>query len=596
MLKKYFGIFTGIIAFIVYLTTIAPSVVEGDASELAIVQATLGISHPTGYPLFTLLGHLFYLLPLPFSPIFTFNLLSSVYCSLSVIFVAYIIKLILENSSFVIFAGSTKEESTAPEKGNDTSIILASVFGALLWAFSYLVWYFSASTEVYSLHICLISAIVYFSLKTYFTDESDKSYLKYWIIIGVLLALSFSHHLTIIYLIPGLFLLLYYKHGISSRSFKLFLLTSAIIIAGVVLLYSYLIIRAQQNPFMNWGDPSTLKNLFIHITGGQYHNRVFTDFNNTLHNLWYLSDTLFNIEYWEFNIGIFISLAGIISLLFVNKRIFAFLATCILVTMFISSNYKIVDIYTHFCLIYFSLSISAGIGMYVISIILKKYIPRNAAIAVLSLVILVFEFGQNYKKVDRSDYYILEDYTKEILYSVDENAIVVINEYSPFLFSIYYYQIVENIRPDVAIVCITIDQEWYKKSLAGKYPHVLDAEQNQFDIKVEDSPVYVISQLIKDQKLPEGYHFKPGFYLFKVDKNKDYMPVHSDEIKIRTETSLKNLNYESIQENICVMLENRALYEYLFNNKEGAEVLLEQIKKKFPDYNFTKDWDKILRN
>jgi hypothetical protein len=45
-----------VFAFLVYLKTLAPSVTFIDSGELAAVACTLGIAHPTGYPLFTLLG------------------------------------------------------------------------------------------------------------------------------------------------------------------------------------------------------------------------------------------------------------------------------------------------------------------------------------------------------------------------------------------------------------------------------------------------------------------------------------------------------------------------------------------------------------
>jgi len=69
MLKKYFAFITGIIVFTIYLYTLSPSISGGDSSELAAVQATLGIAHPTGYPLFTMIGYFFSLLPIPFTTI-----------------------------------------------------------------------------------------------------------------------------------------------------------------------------------------------------------------------------------------------------------------------------------------------------------------------------------------------------------------------------------------------------------------------------------------------------------------------------------------------------------------------------------------------
>ena len=97
LLKKYFAILTGLIVFIVYLTTLAPSVVEIDAGELATVQIMLGIAHPTGYPLFTLLGHLFSLIPFHFSKIYQLNLLTAIWCSIGITVFVYTCKFILDN-------------------------------------------------------------------------------------------------------------------------------------------------------------------------------------------------------------------------------------------------------------------------------------------------------------------------------------------------------------------------------------------------------------------------------------------------------------------------------------------------------------------
>ena len=73
ILRKHYAIATAAIVFIIYLFTLAPSVIQIDSGELAAVQATLGIAHPTGYPLFTMLGYLFLKIPLPFAKIYQAN-------------------------------------------------------------------------------------------------------------------------------------------------------------------------------------------------------------------------------------------------------------------------------------------------------------------------------------------------------------------------------------------------------------------------------------------------------------------------------------------------------------------------------------------
>ena len=95
--KNYLYVLTGFFVFIIYLITIAPSVVQIDSGELAAVQATLGIAHPTGYPLFTIIGYIFSLIPLPFTKIYQLNLLAAVFCSAGIGVFVYTAKLLLDN-------------------------------------------------------------------------------------------------------------------------------------------------------------------------------------------------------------------------------------------------------------------------------------------------------------------------------------------------------------------------------------------------------------------------------------------------------------------------------------------------------------------
>ena len=52
-----------IISLFVYLSALCPGISLGDAGELISASYTLGIAHPPGYPVYTLLGKLFTFLP-----------------------------------------------------------------------------------------------------------------------------------------------------------------------------------------------------------------------------------------------------------------------------------------------------------------------------------------------------------------------------------------------------------------------------------------------------------------------------------------------------------------------------------------------------
>src|SRR5579864_6060332 len=73
----YLAALVGAVAFVAYLFTLAPSVDFIDSGELATDCYTLGICHPTGYPLFTLIGWVFSHLPIASLPILRLNIMAA---------------------------------------------------------------------------------------------------------------------------------------------------------------------------------------------------------------------------------------------------------------------------------------------------------------------------------------------------------------------------------------------------------------------------------------------------------------------------------------------------------------------------------------
>ena len=66
-----------VVALIVYVRTLLPGVSVGDWAEAQMVPSQLGILHPTGYPLYTIVGALFSLIPVE-TVAYRANLLSAV--------------------------------------------------------------------------------------------------------------------------------------------------------------------------------------------------------------------------------------------------------------------------------------------------------------------------------------------------------------------------------------------------------------------------------------------------------------------------------------------------------------------------------------
>src|SRR5436190_7814331 len=82
------ALFVTFSAAVLYFLTAARDIVVGDTPELITAAVTLGVAHPPGYPLFTMLGHLFSVLPFGSIP-FRVNLLS-VFCDSIAVGIVYL--------------------------------------------------------------------------------------------------------------------------------------------------------------------------------------------------------------------------------------------------------------------------------------------------------------------------------------------------------------------------------------------------------------------------------------------------------------------------------------------------------------------------
>jgi hypothetical protein len=148
------------ITLFLYINTMSPTVPPyRDSGELITVIDTLGVAHPPGYPLYTILGKLFSFLPVG-SVAFRINLFSSVCVALTVIF---LIMTILElNRS--LFRNMMKSHRIIP-----------AVSAGLLFGFSYLFWYLYIVAEMYTLDSMFITLLLFLLICLTVSSRKDLS-------------------------------------------------------------------------------------------------------------------------------------------------------------------------------------------------------------------------------------------------------------------------------------------------------------------------------------------------------------------------------------------------------------------------------------
>ena len=638
LLNKYYHIITGIFVFIVYLLTIAPSVIQIDSGELAAVQTTLGIAHPTGYPIYTMIGYLFSLLPLPFTKIFQLNLLAAIYCSSAVSVFAFTIKYTLDNwSSFTKQVKPEAEKSKKKKKEkiavenvetfSEPSKIISAIFGSLVLAFSRTFWFQSTSVEVYSLHVLLISIIILFLLNAYIISEKENE-TKIWFYFAVVLSLGFTNHMTTLLILPGVAYLYFLRYKLSKASVKRVLLMIGIFIPVLVVIYAYLPISTSQKPILNWGNPIDLERILRHVSGKQYQVWLFSSTEAAEKQLVYFFESLPG----EFSYVLILSVIGMIVSLFKARRLFFFLLITFLSTVLYSINYDINDIDAYFLLAYFVLAFFAALSAF--NILNQKNISQKISSLILT-VFLIILFYLNFGKVNQSAVYTFEDYTKELIGSVPENSIILSYQWDYWLSASYYYQLVENYRRDVTI----IDKEllrrsWYYDQLDNYDPELLKnlkpeidrfrtalrpfERDEKFDANlleslfrkimtgivaenIEQRDIYIAPELFENEMqkgefiLPEGYLLVPDLFLLKVVQNKNYIPAAEPDFTIRFPSN-RNIYIDNIERIVGASLSRRALYEMSFGMNDRAKIYVMKIINEFPNYKVPPVLMKLLQN
>jgi hypothetical protein len=605
--------------FIIYQLTLAPSVVQIDSGELAAVQYTLGVAHPSGYPLFTVLGYIFGLLPLPVSKIYQFNILASIYTSVAVFFIIRSIRTIL------IYLDSIKHNEKQPKKKNtlqtkriielsSTEISAFSILGGLIAGFSKTFWFQSTSVEVYSLHLLLLSLIIFYSFKVY---TKEKTSTKDWVILAIILAFGFGNHLTTFLVLPSLAYLFIIKEKINKNSLKTFFISSIAFLGVFITLYAYIIIRSSQLPLLNWGNPHNAEFFIRHLTGFQYQVWLFSSSDAAKQQFGYFINNLpGEFAYLTFIIG----LVGIFVSFKILRQIYIFLITLFIFTVLYAINYNINDIDAYFLAAFISFSIMVVLTLVFfrtkINSANKKYFLYG--IFVLPFFQLIFSFNS----VNQSGNYAYHDYTNHILKTTPQKSLIISYQWDYFISPYYYFRYVENKRPDLIIVDKELlRRSWYYTQLETNYKGIFDSlnfekaeflkalqpfeRKEEYDpqklekyyraiikgliaYNINKRPIYLGPEIIDNEikndqiDIPEGLSLIPEGLLYRVVKNRDYKPQANYNITIRF-PNFEDKYIINLKNIVFGMLVNRAIYENTYNQNENKEKIKSIINKKFPD-------------
>jgi len=331
---------TGFIAFAIsfttYVYTLQPTVGLEDSGELICGAYTLGVPHPPGYPMWSILSKLFTFIPVG-DVAFRVNLLSAMCSALA----AGMIALVLAKTADIFF-GKQEEELgthhllpaferlglTTPRLINSLCAITAGV----LFAYTPGTWSQSTIAEVYAFTCFYMALLVTLSLVFMFNPHKRILFC----LIAFFFAQGFTNHQTLIVMVPSLlwvawvtkkdfeqfvilainallwFIFAKLMFGSAARMYAFnasnggfFLWFVGPFIAYLVVsyfinkiffkygewgkllgslylglgIYLYLPIASASNPQLNWGRARTVEGFWHSVLRGQYEKPHFMDRN-----------------------------------------------------------------------------------------------------------------------------------------------------------------------------------------------------------------------------------------------------------------------------------------------------------------------------
>lgn len=262
-----------VILLFFYLPTLARGITYSDGGEIVAAIASLGVIHPTGYPIFTIIAHVFSrLIPIPIEPCIKIELLNALFGCSAAYFTAKAFRALLLHGA----------QRLTPD------LSAAGLLSGFLLGISPLLWRQVRIPEVYPFHIFLVALAAYLIVRFEITRE-----IKYIVISAIPLGVGLAHHVTMVYFLPALFIYLLVRRP---AFFIAFLLRAAAFLrrrppspladkpwafplacllgALPLLSYAYLLWANKHTVSVPWGDVHDFSSLYNHVTGVQYRRYV----------------------------------------------------------------------------------------------------------------------------------------------------------------------------------------------------------------------------------------------------------------------------------------------------------------------------------
>jgi hypothetical protein len=526
----------GCASLLLYVKTLAPTLLMADAAEFQLACYTLGIAHPTGYPLYLILGWLWsHLVPLG-DAAYRVNLLSAAFAA-SAVALAYPLVLQVLRGAFRV-----------PQQ---TLLRAAAIVATITLAVSRTFWSQALRAEVYALNSLFVVATLLLLLQ-WAHSRSSRTLQAAALVCG----LSLTHHVTMALFLPAILIFVWLTDRSVFRSPRV-TGTLLLLVALPQALYLYIPWRAPLTPY-----------LYVHLAPG----RTLELYENTPRGFFgFLTAEMFRGELGhqapvlerlslaatqlliQFGLaGVTLGVLGVVKLAVpwagqLSRRLLALLGLCYAALVGFTLFYHIGDIEVLYTPSYIIFAVCFAVGTAWLLEVTRT--RRFGAYVVVGLCALLpaMSLWYTYPKVDRSADYQARAWAEGILSQpLPEGAILVSNdrnEITPLL----YLQQVEGVRPDLLTM--------FPLMLPGEeYSNVVRVIEGVLDV---DRPLFLLKPM---PGLEVKYHLEPAGELVQVTGPAVVgEPEHPTDLHLADSLMLVGYDLEAVESS-----EGKALHVSLY--------------------------------
>jgi Tfp pilus assembly protein PilF len=467
------------ITLLVYYKTMAPTVFFGDSGEFATVCSTLGIAHPTGYPLYTLIGYLFTKLIFWGDLAFRVNLMSGFFAALAVAGIFLIGRLFIQSKWLCLSM-------------------------ALLAAFSRTFWSQAVLAEVYSLAAFFLILILWVAFHL-----RPGNFSGLFPMLFLLMGLAMTHHITIAAFYPLIIWFIWRQHSPLLLNKKIWL-NALVLFLLPMLAYLYIPLRSAANPANDWGNPESFNSFIYHITAGMYSDKLLEHgWDGFLYQIINFLQLLLKQYSWL----LLVLPLGIFRLYSKFRPQFFLLLSLFTVNILYSCIYFIKDIDAYFIPAFLIIGLLLGFGLEYLHALLLNYL-KNMRWSATLLVFLssLLPLAMNFSVSDRSLNDLPRRYGENLLNSLAPDSIIFV-EGDNEVFILGYLLHAEKKRPDVTLY--SRNQNIYIYPVfQGKDRHAVNKKAiSAFEretLKNESRPIYFSVEVDASYNLVQhGLLYKP---------------------------------------------------------------------------------------